>query len=103
MLESFRQGTAGPARDLHLIVRPWGFDLGDIEAPVRLWHGDLDHEIPLHHSQYVADTVRDGQLHVIAGGDHLALFRHADDILRGLADQAVPASEDPSVPVREDR
>jgi pimeloyl-ACP methyl ester carboxylesterase len=85
VLESFRQGPAGAARDLHLIVRPWGFALDQIAAPVRLWHGDRDREIPLHHSEYIAGAVADGRLEVMPGGDHLALYRHTDDILTGLA------------------
>jgi pimeloyl-ACP methyl ester carboxylesterase len=87
VLEAFRQGSAGAARDLHLIVRPWGFRLDEVTMPVRLWHGDRDREIPLHHSEYVADAVRDGRLDVIEGGDHLALYRHADEILSSLAAQ----------------
>ncbi len=66
-------------------MRPWGFDLGQIAAPVRLWHGDRDREIPVHHSEYVADAVPDGRLEIVEGGDHLALYRHTDDILSALA------------------
>jgi pimeloyl-ACP methyl ester carboxylesterase len=89
VIEAFRQGSAGAARDLHLIVRPWGFALDELTMPVRLWHGDRDHEIPLHHSQYVAGAVPDGRLDVIAGGDHLALYRHTDAILPALASAAL--------------
>jgi pimeloyl-ACP methyl ester carboxylesterase len=85
VIEAFRQGSAGAARDLHLIVRPWGFGLDEITAPVRLWHGDHDHEIPLHHSEYIAGAVRDSRLDIISGGDHLTLYRHADEILSSLA------------------
>ncbi|HVN50254.1 MAG TPA: alpha/beta hydrolase [Acidimicrobiales bacterium] len=88
VLEAFRQGSAGAARDLHLIVCPWGFDLDEITVPVRLWHGDRDREIPLHHSEYVAGAVLDGHLEVLGGGDHLALYRHTGDILTSLASVA---------------
>ena len=83
--EALRQGAAGPARDLHLIVGPWGFDPGAVGVPVRVWHGDEDPEIPLHHGRYLADVVPDGQLEVMAGGNHLALYVQADHILRTLA------------------
>ena len=82
--EAFRRGPGGPARDLHLIVSPWGFDPVEVAAPVRLWHGDRDPEIPMHHSAYLADAVGDGHLEVIAGGDHLALYHHADAIFAEL-------------------
>jgi pimeloyl-ACP methyl ester carboxylesterase len=83
--EAFRQGPAGAARDLHLIVSPWGFDPTSVTAPVRLWHGDHDSEIPVHHSRHLEDALPDAQLEVIEDGDHLALYHHADDILTGLA------------------
>ena len=83
--EALRQGGAGPARDLHLIVGPWGFAIDSVGAPVRVWHGDRDPEIPLHHGRYLAETVPDGDLHVLDGGDHLALFARGDTILSALA------------------
>ncbi len=83
--ESLRQGGAGPAQDLHQIVVPWGFDLASVRCPVRVWHGDQDPEIPLHHGRYLAGAVPDGRLEVVAGGDHLALFAHGDEILTDLA------------------
>jgi pimeloyl-ACP methyl ester carboxylesterase len=83
--EALRQGGAGAARDLHLIVSPWGFDPRDVRAPVRVWHGDEDPEIPIHHGEYLAATVADGSLSVLAGGDHLALFVQGDQILADLA------------------
>jgi pimeloyl-ACP methyl ester carboxylesterase len=83
--EAFRSGPAGAARDLHLIVSPWGFDPADVTAPVHLWHGDRDSEIPLHHARHLADVVPNGRLEVIEGGDHLALYHHGDAILTSLA------------------
>jgi len=93
VIEAFRQGSAGAARDLHLIVRPWGFTLDEVTVPVALWHGDRDREIPLHHSEYVAGAVPDGRLEVVPGGDHLALYRHTDAILSSLA-AAAPGAGD---------
>jgi pimeloyl-ACP methyl ester carboxylesterase len=87
--EAFRQGSSGPTHDLQLIVRPWGFAVEDVDVPVRLWHGDHDAEIPLHHATHLASAVADGELHVLPGEDHLALYRHADEILGDLA-AAVP-------------
>ncbi|HEX7442860.1 MAG TPA: alpha/beta hydrolase [Acidimicrobiales bacterium] len=83
--EALRQGPAGPAEDLHLIVRPWGFPIGDVVAPVRLWHGSADGEIPVHHAEFLARIVPDGRLEVIEGGDHLMLFLEADHVLGALA------------------
>ncbi|HEY5156145.1 MAG TPA: alpha/beta hydrolase [Acidimicrobiales bacterium] len=83
--EALRPGGAGPAEDLTLIVRPWGFPVGNVEAPVRLWHGSHDREVPIHHAEFLARIVPDGQVQVVDGGEHLMLFLEADTILAGLA------------------
>lgn len=37
-------GDEGWVADLATLTSPWGFDLGDITAPVELWHGTADHD-----------------------------------------------------------
>jgi pimeloyl-ACP methyl ester carboxylesterase len=83
--ESLRSGAAGPAEDLRLIVQPWGFPVGHLAAPVRIWHGERDAEVPVHHAEFLCRIVDDGRLEVVAGRDHLVLFSEADRILGGLA------------------
>lgn len=46
MQEAFRAGSRGPARDLRLLTRPWGFRSEDVEVPVELWHGEQDAVVP---------------------------------------------------------
>jgi len=87
-LESVRQGASGPTDDLRLIVLPWGFAVGAVEAPVHLWHGADDPEIPAHHAEFVARVVADSTLEIVADGDHMLLFTHADEILGALAERS---------------
>ena len=42
LLESFKNGVAGPAREMQLICNAWGFSLSEIKIPIVLWHGNLD-------------------------------------------------------------
>jgi pimeloyl-ACP methyl ester carboxylesterase len=44
--ESFRSGGLWLARELAYLGRPWGFELGDVRAPVTLWWGERDHVCP---------------------------------------------------------
>jgi len=88
--EALRPGAAGPAEDLRLIVRPWGFPVGDVGAPVRIWHGGRDAEVPVHHAEFLCRIVADGRLEVVAEGDHLMLFTEADAILAALAAEIRP-------------
>jgi pimeloyl-ACP methyl ester carboxylesterase len=89
--EALRPGAAGAAEDLTLIVRPWGFPVGHVRAPVRLWHGGRDREVPVHHAEFLARIVPDGRVRVIEDGEHLMLFLEADTILAGLAAELRPA------------
>ena len=51
------------------LVRPWGFDLADIQAPVSLWHG-LQDFVPVAHARWLADRIPDVTAHFPADEDH---------------------------------
>jgi pimeloyl-ACP methyl ester carboxylesterase len=47
MRECLRQGTRGPAWDLGLYVRDFGFRLDEIRLPLTLFHGERDTNAPI--------------------------------------------------------
>jgi pimeloyl-ACP methyl ester carboxylesterase len=55
--EAFRCSLLGPARDLVLYGRDWGFDLHDIHVPTRLWHGEKDAVVPPAMAHRLADEI----------------------------------------------
>jgi len=55
------------------LVRPWGFDLGDLSTPITLWHGDLDLSCPLGHARWMADQIPGARLIIRPGEGHLSL------------------------------
>ncbi|MBT8495605.1 MAG: alpha/beta hydrolase, partial [Deltaproteobacteria bacterium] len=59
-----REGMIGALYDLALFGRPWGFSPGDIEIPVRIWHGDIDPVVPLAHSEHLSTVIPDCELEV---------------------------------------
>ncbi len=80
-----RQATA-PVSDLVLFTRPWGFDLADVTVPVRWWHGDGDHIVPLAHGEEVVAKLPDAALTVIHGHSHLGGLSVAREVLSTLLD-----------------
>ena len=52
--EAFRSGTAGAIAEHRLLARDWGFDLGDVRAPVWLWHGEEDSSSPVVMARWLA-------------------------------------------------
>jgi pimeloyl-ACP methyl ester carboxylesterase len=78
--------TTGRAavQDIRLEAQPWGFDLGEIECPVHVWHGDADDTVTLANGTYQANVIPQATLHEIPGEGHWLLYEHFGDILRDI-------------------
>ncbi len=70
--------------DVILFTRDWGFSLRDIRVPVKWWHGDADHIIPLSHGRHCVDLIPDAELFVQPGESHLGGFGVAKQVLGTL-------------------
>jgi pimeloyl-ACP methyl ester carboxylesterase len=67
--------------DARLFGRDWGFRLADVAAPVRWWHGDADHIVPLRDAQAAVDLLPDAELVLRSEESHLGGFATADEVL----------------------
>jgi pimeloyl-ACP methyl ester carboxylesterase len=88
--EAFRQGGRGAADELLLFVRPWGFRLEDIRAPVRLWHGEADTIVPAIMGRHAASAIPGCRAELIAGAGHYWAFEHVEELLAALAPAQQP-------------
>ena len=88
-LESTRQGPAGVVDDYRVWARPSGLRFEEVEFPVRLWHGDADAIVPMHHAQYVAGRLVEAELTVLPGVGHL----HTPERWRDFLTTAATASQ----------
>src|SRR6478609_6663892 len=86
ILNGSRFQTSGPINDVLLFTRHWGFDLADVRVPVRWWHGDDDHIVPLAHGRHLVDRLPDATLTVIDGESHLGGLGIAEEVLTTLLD-----------------
>ncbi|HET8960197.1 alpha/beta hydrolase [Nocardioides sp.] len=84
LLNGSRFQTSAPLTDLVLFTRDWGFAAAEVTVPVRWWHGDDDHIVPLGHGQHVVDRLPDADLTVIAGESHLGGLGIAEEVLGTL-------------------
>ncbi|WP_182524194.1 alpha/beta fold hydrolase [Nocardioides dongkuii] len=84
LLNGSRFQTSAPLNDLLLFTRPWGFDPADVAVPVRWWHGDDDHIVPVHHGRHVVDRLPDGVLTVVDGESHLGGLGIAEQVIETL-------------------
>ncbi|MBB3044060.1 alpha/beta fold hydrolase [Nocardioides soli] len=84
LLNGSRFQTTAPIHDVILFTRYWGFDLAEVQVPVRWWHGDDDHIVPLRHGRHVVDRLPDATLTVIDGESHLCGLGIAEGVLASL-------------------
>jgi pimeloyl-ACP methyl ester carboxylesterase len=81
LLRAARTQLHAPILDIVLFARPWGFSLRDIRVPIRFWHGDADHIVPLAHGRHQAALVPDSELVVRPGEGHMGSLDAAEEIL----------------------
>ena len=80
--EACRQGPKGPAWDVGLLARPWGFDLSTIAVPSRLWHGEHDGNVPVMHGRYLASAIPNCRATFYPDDAHLSVpLNHYREIL----------------------
>lgn len=78
--------TKGVVDDYRVFGAPWGFDLGELTLPVRLWQGDADDLVPPSWADRLAAAIPGAQLTVVAGANHFLWYDHWSEIFAFLAD-----------------
>lgn len=62
-------------------VRPWGFDVAQIEAPVQVWHGVQDRFVPIAHGRWLADRIPRAEVQIYENEGHLTVqLEHIGDV-----------------------
>jgi pimeloyl-ACP methyl ester carboxylesterase len=98
LLRAGRSQMHAPIVDIVLFARPWGFSLGDIRVPIRFWHGDADHIVPLDHGRHQAALVPDSELVIRPNEGHMGSLDAADEIIATILD--LWRRQDDRVPAR---
>jgi pimeloyl-ACP methyl ester carboxylesterase len=76
--EATRQGAAGWMDDDLAFTQPWGFELADVDAEVRIWQGELDVLAPQAHGRRVAEQLRHATFELVPGKGHMLYDVWAD-------------------------
>jgi pimeloyl-ACP methyl ester carboxylesterase len=70
-VESTKNGATGVVEDYRVWANPSSLDYASVRVPVRIWHGDADAVVPMHHAAYVAGVIPTAELKVLSGIGHL--------------------------------
>jgi pimeloyl-ACP methyl ester carboxylesterase len=80
MVNAFRGRCLAMVDDARLLGRDWGFQLADVKVPVRWWHGEADHVVPVANVHAAVAHLQDAELTVRAES-HLGGFAMIDEVL----------------------
>jgi pimeloyl-ACP methyl ester carboxylesterase len=58
----------------------WGFDLGDIRVPVKVWHGRQDRFVPVQHGQWLAASVPGAEADISDRDGHLTMIGRIGEV-----------------------
>ncbi|WP_123536126.1 alpha/beta fold hydrolase [Halosimplex salinum] len=81
-VESCRESRNGVVTELAWVVDDWGVSVGDVDCPVRLWHGERDENVPVGDAERLSDRLPDGRLTTL-DADHLTALLSSPDLVLG--------------------
>lgn len=81
-VEAFADGAAGAVTEFRNAATDWNVAWGDVEAEVRLHHGDADTNVPVDGVRRLGREIPDASVEVVEDADHLqALLQVVPDLL----------------------
>jgi pimeloyl-ACP methyl ester carboxylesterase len=87
--DAFRVSEEGCLEDDLAFVKPWGFELSEINVATMIWQGSADLMVPFAHGQWLAAHVPGATAHLEDGEGHLSIGIGALD---RMLDELVGAS-----------
>ncbi len=82
--ETYRQGSKGSTQEGLLAYRPWGFELEKIRGKVFIWHGEKDQTAPIAMGQYLADSIPNCDITILADEGHFLGLKYWREIIEQL-------------------
>lgn len=74
--EALKHGADGLIDDALAFIHPWGFELGQIQAPVVLYHASEDLMCPFAHGKWIVEHLPQDKVepHLLEGEGHISIF-----------------------------
>ncbi len=86
--EMYRQGNGGIYDEALCLARPYGFPIGGVTVPVRIWHGAQDQVVPVGMGKYIERNVPDAVATYYRNEGHHFVYERWREILGVLLAEA---------------
>lgn len=83
--EGLRSSPDGWVDDVMAFSTGWGFELGWINTPVKLWHGEDDIFAPVEHTRWLGRNIPDAEVEIEADAAHFAALEVLTRVLNWAA------------------
>ncbi len=80
--EGLRPGIRGVIQEMRIFCKPWGIPFDAVNAPVLLWQGTNDRNVPVPASLRLARLIPHCELHRVEGAGHYWIFEHIEEVLK---------------------
>jgi len=78
--DGLKPGDQGWWDDAVATLNEWGFDLGSIQTPTKVWHGRQDRFVPVQHGEWIAANVPGAEAEISDTDGHLTLNSRISEI-----------------------
>ncbi len=82
--EGLRPGIRGVAEEMRIFAKPWNLPFEAVKAPVLLWQGTADRNVPPAASFRLARLLPGCELARLEGAGHYWIFEHIEEVLKAL-------------------
>jgi len=82
--EGLRPGIRGTIQEMRIFCQPWKIPFAAVKAPVILWQGTLDQNVPVPASLRLAHLIPGCELHYIEDAGHYWIFDHIEEVLTAI-------------------
>ncbi|MDX1540447.1 MAG: hypothetical protein R3349_03495, partial [Geminicoccaceae bacterium] len=85
------RGGGPVATEIALFGQPWGFNVRDVQVPVRLYHGAIDRLVPARMGRHLAELLPACQTEIVPGAGHYWVFDNVERLLEAALEPAAPS------------
>jgi pimeloyl-ACP methyl ester carboxylesterase len=82
--EGLRPGVRGLMQEMRIFSGPWNLPFDAVKAPVLLWQGTQDRNVPLLASLHLASLIPGCELRPVEGAGHYWIFEQIEEVLNAI-------------------